>query len=102
MSNTLNRVVAVPESSVLYSRLWRGPMEIVDGIEAFANRTSRHPRRFLTRLKGEMRSYDAVSESILEPFSRIGSTEEEICKFATQYGHLGEGTLIVRTSLGSQ
>jgi hypothetical protein len=88
----------VPDSSALYSRLFRGPMEIVDAFEAFQPHGG--TERFLTRLHGTVRSYDAISESILEPFSRLGSTEEEICDFATQYGYLGETSLITRTRPG--
>jgi hypothetical protein len=74
-------------------------MDAVDGIEVFKQRRDTPPQRYLTRLTSRIQSYDAINEPLVEPFSRLGTTEAEILEFAIKYGHLAETVRIVRSDL---
>jgi len=107
MSNSVKRGISVPESAISYGRLWRGPMEVVDGVEIgslFLSAGGGHPtdmvsERFLIRTDGQMQSYDAIGDSLLEPFLRLDSTEEAIYEFATRFGYLSNPVRILKADL---
>jgi hypothetical protein len=95
MSNTRKSEISVPESTVYYGRLWRRPMEIIDGkILDLMKGRDEHVQRMLVHVDGTMKSYDAINENVLEPFSRLDFSESNILDFATKYGNLA-GTVLV-------